>query len=70
MRKLSWLALLLCALACAAYAEIPCQCGQPECLCFIQLGDEGMAVEAVQNALVAQGYLAPNADASAFDEKM
>ena len=38
-------------------------------MCFIQLGDVGPAVEFIQNALVLQGYLEPNDDASAFDEK-
>ena len=52
-----------------ALAEIPCQCNLEPCLCFIQLGDEGPAVEFIQNALVSQGYLAPNDDASTFDEK-
>lgn len=69
MRKLLYMLLCLCILFSAASAEIPCACEQSECLCFIQLGDKGMAVEAIQNALIAQGFLAPEDDASAFDEQ-
>lgn len=68
MRKFV-LALCLCLVFHAASAEIPCACGLAECICFIQLGDEGMPVEAIQNTLVIQGYLAPNADGSSFDER-
>lgn len=64
---ISFICLLLAA--CSVAAEIPCVCGMDKCQCFIQLGDEGMPVETIQNALVSQGYLAPNDDASAFDEK-
>ena len=67
MRKV--LVLLTLVLCCSqVFAEIPCQCCQEPCLCFIQLGDEGPAVEFIQNTLVANGYLAPNDDASVFDE--
>ncbi len=69
MRKAFIIGLCLCLLGSAALAEIPCICGYADCLCFIQLGDEGMAVEAIQNALVEQGWLAAKDDASAFDEK-
>lgn len=68
MRKLLVFTLCVCLIGCTAIAEILCVCGLPDCQCFIQLGDEGMAVEAIQNALVSQGWLAPNDDASAFDE--
>ena len=68
MRKV--LVLLTLAFCCSqVFAEIPCQCSQELCLCFIQLGDEGPAVEFIQNTLVAKGYLAPHDDASAFDAK-
>jgi peptidoglycan hydrolase-like protein with peptidoglycan-binding domain len=60
--------ILLLTLHCA-HAEIPCQCGQANCLCFIQLGDEGPAVEFIQNTLIVRGYLAPNDDTSDYDEK-
>lgn len=69
MRKLTAGLLMLCLLCSAALAEITCICGNEACLCFIQLGDEGLAVEAIQEALKAQGYLAGNDDASVFDEK-
>lgn len=69
MRRLLCCMLLLCMVSACAAAEIPCQCGQEDCLCFIQLGDEGPAVEFIQNMLTARGYLAPKDDASAFDEK-
>lgn len=68
MRRVLLLTLCLCLLSCAACAEILCICEQAECLCFIQLGDGGMAVEAIQNALIDQGCLAAKDDASAFDE--
>ena len=68
MRK--WLVILILIGICtAAYAEIPCQCGQSPCLCFIQLGDEGPAVEFIQSTLIAQGYLIAKADASTFDAR-
>ena len=68
MRRFLFIIMALCLLGGAALAEIPCQCGQDACQCFIQLGDEGMAVEFIQNELVAQGYLAANDDASDYDE--
>lgn len=69
MRKILLLILCICLVSCTALAEIPCVCGLEDCQCFIQFGDEGMAVEAIQNALVFQGWLAPDDDASAFDER-
>ena len=69
MRRLAAVLLLICLLVCQASAEIPCQCGLEECLCFIQLGDEGRAVEFIQNTLITRGYLHPNDDASVFDQK-
>ncbi len=69
MRRFFPALICLLLLACSALAEIPCICGQQACLCFIQLGDEGTPVEAIQNALVSQGFLSPNDDASTFDEK-
>lgn len=68
MRK--WLVILILIGICtAAYAEIPCQCAQTPCLCFIQLGDEGPAIEFIQNTLIAQGYLSAKADASVLDAR-
>lgn len=69
MRKLICLLGVLCLSICTALAEIPCVCSQEPCSCFIQLGDEGPAVEFIQNELIAQGYLNPRDDAAAFDER-
>lgn len=68
MRRAPVFALMFLLLARFAAAEIPCQCNQTECTCFIQLGDEGPAVEFIQNALISQGYLSPGDDASSYDE--
>lgn len=38
-------------------AEILCDCSDYPCSCFIQLGDEGIAVKGVINLLNQQGYL-------------
>jgi len=67
MRRAPVFALMFLLLASFAAAEIPCQCNQTECTCFIQLGDEGPAVEFIQNALISQGYLSPGDDASSYD---
>ena len=69
MRRIFCIFLMLCTISVCAAAEIPCQCGREACLCFIQLGDKGPAVEFIQNMLVEKGYLAPRDDASAYDEK-
>lgn len=69
MRRLAAMLMVIGLLMSQALAEIPCQCGRAECLCFIQLGDEGPAVEFIQNTLISRGYLLPNDDASAFDAK-
>ena len=44
-------------LACPALAAIEDDCGQLPCVCFLQEGDEGIAVEGVTKLLAAQGYL-------------
>ena len=49
------LALLL---ACTALAMIEDDCGQIPCVCFLQLGDEGIAVEGVTRLLAEREYLA------------
>lgn len=59
---LAALLLMPCALA-----EDDCTCHQDACICFVQYGDEGMAVEAIQNALIAAGYLPAREDAACFD---
>lgn len=68
MRRVLLFLLSLMLITGFAAAEIPCQCGEDTCLCFIQLGDEGPAVEFIQNTLISQGYLAPGDDAACFDE--
>lgn len=69
MRRLLSTAFLLILLCIQAHAESPCICEQDQCLCFIQFGDGGPAVEYIQNELVAQGFLAESADASIYDKK-
>ena len=68
MRRMLAILLTLLLFVPGSLAEDGCVCGETDCVCFIQLDDGGMAVEAIQNALVAQGYLAANDDASDFDE--
>ncbi|MBR3494354.1 MAG: peptidoglycan-binding protein [Clostridia bacterium] len=51
---------MLCFTFCnCAYAHIPCECyhSPEECTCFIQLGDQGKAVEGIIHELQKQGYL-------------
>lgn len=69
MKKLLFLAVCLCMIGRLAFAEIPCSCSKADCVCYIQLYDEGRAVDAIQNALIAQGYLESRDDASVFDER-
>lgn len=45
-------------LAVPALAAIEDDCGQTPCVCFLQEGDEGIAVEGVTKLLAQQGYLA------------
>lgn len=68
MQRLLSALLAFCLFACCACAEISCQCGKEDCECFIQLGDDGPAVAFIQAALVAQGFLAENADGARFDD--
>lgn len=67
MRKIIIIALLLAMVFCTAQADMPCICGEEPCTCFIQLGDEGPAVEFIQHALIAQGYLSAHNNGAAFD---
>lgn len=69
MRRIAFLIVCLSLIFSIAVAEVYCICGLTRCRCFIQEGDEGRAVEAIQNALVSQGYLPPNDDATIFDAK-
>ena len=49
-------------------AEIACVCNSDHCICFIQFGDAGKAMEIIQHTLIGQGYLNKSDDASLFDE--
>ena len=49
--------LFACFVQSVSYAEIECDCSQEVCICFIQLGDEGIAVEKIIDLLAEQGYL-------------
>ena len=42
-----------------AFAYIPCMCNNPpdQCACFIQLGDQGLAVQLIIEVLQERGYL-------------
>ena len=57
--KLSIFAIMLCAFFCVSHAsaDIPCICHKEKCTCFIQIGDEGIAVKGIGKALFEQGYL-------------
>ena len=68
MRRLLSCFSLLVLISIRACAESLCFCSQEQCLCFIQLADKGPAVEYIQNALIAQGYLASPADSTIFDK--
>ena len=41
----------------SAMAEISCDCNEKYCDCYIQYGDEGIAVEGIIDALYTAGYL-------------
>lgn len=69
MKKLLTIFCLTCLLCCSCLGEMPCICGQDPCTCFIQLGDAGPAIDCIQHALIAQGFLQPTQDSSFFDEQ-
>ena len=52
-----------------AVAEIPCDCGQSQCTCFIQIGDEGIAVKGIIVHLNEMGYL-KKSSGSMFDDEV
>ena len=66
MRRLLAIVVLV-GLVGAARAEIPCQCGQEACQCFIQFGDSGQAVAIIQHLLCMRGYLDPADDSNNFN---
>ena len=49
---------------------IPCDCGNAECTCFIQLGDAGGFVKGIINLLKDQGYLDSRAKTGQFTEEV
>ncbi|MBQ8202344.1 MAG: peptidoglycan-binding protein [Clostridia bacterium] len=68
MKKAIPIILCLCLCFSICFAEVPCECHQAVCSCFIQLGDGGPAMEYIQHALIDQGYLLQANDAHLFDE--
>lgn len=63
--------ILLCVLlvpACAS-AEIACDCTGAKCSCFVQKGDEGIAVERAVDLLAEQGYLS-SSRIGTFDDRV
>ena len=55
-----------------AFAHIPCRCNNPpdQCTCFIQLGDQGLAVEKIISRLKDKGYLDKKAAKSTFNPEV
>lgn len=74
MRKCAALLIILLIFAQApALAEqgyIYCLCELDECVCFIQLGDEGMAIKRIITELIDQGYLDEKTSRSIYDENV
>lgn len=52
-----------------AYAEISCDCGELGCTCFIQMHDDGIAVDHIVDLLADQGYLSTTRIGS-FDDRV
>ena len=52
-----------------AYAEISCDCGELVCTCFIQMHDDGTAVDRIVDLLADQGYLSTTRIGS-FDDRV
>lgn len=69
MRRFLFIIMALCLLGGAALAEIPCQCGQGACQCFIQLGDKGPSVKYIEQALIDAGFLINNSADEYFDQQ-
>lgn len=67
MRRIGWMVLWILVFVFAAQAEVNCVCNKEKCICFIQLGDGGPAVDVIQEALIEQGYLSPQGDVTLFD---
>ena len=67
MRRFVLLLVSLMLFVNVGFAEIACVCTSEHCICFIQLGDGGKAMESIQHALIEQGYLEQSDDAYRFD---
>jgi len=52
-----------------ANAAIACDCANAKCSCFVQMGDEGIAVDGIIDLLAEQGYLSSNR-IGAFDNRV
>ena len=68
-RRISVILMLLLLIPSLANAEIPCECKQEPCSCFIQYGDTGLSVLHIEEALASQGYLAGEIVDGYFDQK-
>lgn len=64
------LGIILFLASATALAEVSCICPSERCTCFIQFGDEGMAVQRIEELLIEQGYLAYSDRASVFGNAM
>ena len=69
MKRIVIISLLLAMMVCPALADVSCACSEEPCICFIQLGDEGPAIEYIQHALIAQGFLSAQSDGALFDQR-
>jgi len=49
--------------------DIACDCTGTKCSCFVQMGDEGIAVDGIIDLLAEQGYLSSNR-IGAFDDRI
>ena len=61
--------LILLFMPCMAQAGMECQCDEEECICFLQLGDQGIAVTRVSQRMIDRGYL-PGDARDMFDQDM
>lgn len=67
MQRIMVLAVCFWMICLAALADVSCVCNDDSCLCFIQEGDGGPAVDYFQNTLTAKGYLEAGDDGEFFD---
>ena len=63
------LLLAVCFFSFSACAEIRCECGLECCICFIQVGDEGIAVNGIAGLLAERAYLSTSRK-NTFDQQM